>query len=99
MLRNLVQLVKWRVEDRVREELECAIDRLEWLRTPEEAIRVARSSRSVRQQMHISELEMALEKQGMYLTPPWWECGNREDRRDSSAGQRISRRMLDHQKR
>jgi len=82
MLRNLEQLVKWRGEASVREELECAIDRLEWRRTPEEAIRVARRSRSVRQQMRLSELEAALEKQCAWLTPPWWECGNREDRRE-----------------
>ena len=37
--------------------------------TREELVRVARRSRSVRQQKRISELEAALEKPGTYLTP------------------------------
>ncbi len=41
-LENLEQLVEGRVEARVREELEAALDRLERHMTREEVIRVAR---------------------------------------------------------
>ena len=41
-LESLERLVEWRVEARVREELEAALDRLERHLTREEVIRVAR---------------------------------------------------------